>query len=43
LVLRTLFEAKGRDGLLALADSPDPMVALHAAWERGKGDKKKSA
>src|SRR5262249_55941046 len=40
--LQKLFEAKGREGLLALAGDPDLMVALHAAWEYGKGDKKKT-
>jgi hypothetical protein len=40
--LQKLFEAKGREGLPALADEPDQMVALHAAWQHGKGDKKKT-
>lgn len=40
--LRGLFEAKGRAGLAKLADDPDPMIALHAAWERGKGDQEKT-
>jgi hypothetical protein len=39
--LQTLMEAKGLDGLLALTDSPDLMVSFHAAWEQGKGDKKR--
>lgn len=40
--LRSLFEATGRHHLVDLAGDPDSMVALHAAWEHGKGDKEKS-
>jgi hypothetical protein len=40
--LQKLFEAKGQKGLPALTSDPDMMVALHAAWENGKGDKKKT-
>jgi hypothetical protein len=40
--LQELFEATGKEGLPMLADDRDVMVALHASWEHGKGDKRKT-
>jgi hypothetical protein len=40
--LQKLIEATGRAGLSVLLENPDKMVALHAAWELAKGDKKKT-
>ena len=41
--LQKRLQGKTKAELLGLADDPDPTVALHAAWEYGKGDKKKTA